>query len=240
VNEPRRLAQPLHVLADGDGYGGKLLAQGHGYGVLELGPSQLEHILELLPLEGEGILQLAHGVEQAADLPDRRELERGGVDVVRGLRQVHVVVGVAGGVVAPRPAQQLQRPVGDHLVGVHVRRRAGAALDDVDDEIGVVPAVHHLVGGLDDGRAEVRRQDLQVHVGLGRRLLDGAQGADEQGEPADGHAGDGEVLDGAQGLHAVIGSGGNLPGAQTVVLFAMSHGRLLGDFRRPCFHKTGR
>ena len=37
-----------------------------------------------------------------------------------------------------RPAQALGRQVGDHLVGVHVRRRARAGLEDVDREV-VVP-----------------------------------------------------------------------------------------------------
>ena len=33
-------------------------------------------------------------------------------------------------------SEEFERPVGDHLVGVHVGRCAGAALHHVDDEIG--------------------------------------------------------------------------------------------------------
>lgn len=47
----------------------------------------------------------------------------------------HVVVGAAELVLALLMAQELQRPVGDDLVGVHVRGRARAALDHVHQEV---------------------------------------------------------------------------------------------------------
>ena len=39
---------------------------------------------------------------------------------------------------------QLDGAVGDHFVGVHVGRRAGAGLKDIDDEFLVVPSVNDL------------------------------------------------------------------------------------------------
>ena len=48
--------------------------------------------------------------------------------------------GIQPFVVAEGRAQDFERPVGDHLVGVHVRRRARSALDHVDDELVVQKA----------------------------------------------------------------------------------------------------
>ncbi len=46
-------------------------------------------------------------------------------------------------VVARRPAQQLQCPIGQHFVDVHVGRGAGPALQGVDDDV-LVEALAHL------------------------------------------------------------------------------------------------
>ena len=52
-------------------------------------------------------------------------------------------------------AEQLDRPVGDDLVGVHVRRGAAAGLEDVDDELAVERAVDDVLRGADDRAGEV-------------------------------------------------------------------------------------
>ena len=69
------------------------------------------------------------------DAEPRRDPQRRRIDVVRALRRVDVIVRVQHVVAALLVAEVLERPVGDDLVGVHVGRRAGAALDHVDDEL---------------------------------------------------------------------------------------------------------
>src|SRR3712207_8531112 len=48
-------------------------------------------------------------------------------------------------------AEDLDRPVGDHLVGVHVGLRARARLPDHKREFGIEPALDHVLGGERDG-----------------------------------------------------------------------------------------
>ena len=101
-----------------------------------------------------------------------------GNDIVGGLAQVHLVIGMnpAGAQIA---AQDLRGPVGDDFVGVGVGGSAGAGLKNIQDEVTVEPPVNHFLGRRDDGVADGFVQDAQSHIGLGRRLLDQAQGADK-------------------------------------------------------------
>ena len=79
-----------------------------------------------------------------------------GIGVVGGLRAVDVIVRVAVLVLALLVAHQLERAVGDHLVGVHVGRGAGAALEDVEPELVVELSVDELLAGLLDARQDRR------------------------------------------------------------------------------------
>ncbi len=135
VDQLEGLREPAAVLVEHDGEGGELLPECHRHGVLQLGAAHLQHVAELDGLAGEGVLEDGHGVEQAAHRRYGRDSDGGRVDVVGGLAEVDVLVGVQVPVLAPGVAQQLQRPVGDDLVGVHVGRGAGTALNDVDDEL---------------------------------------------------------------------------------------------------------
>ena len=86
------------------------------------------------------------------------------------------------------PRELLVGDAGDHLVGVHVRRGAAAGLEDVEHELVVVLALGHGLGRTDDGRAELGGEQAEIHVDLGRGLLDQAEGPDElarEPEPAD-------------------------------------------------------
>ena len=101
--------------------------------------------------------QLAHGRRPEPRVAEQQaDVQRGRVDVVGRLRRVDVVVRVAVLVLALRVAQQLERAVGDHLVGVHVGRGAGAALDHVDDELLVQLAVDDLLARLARCRGDSR------------------------------------------------------------------------------------
>ena len=120
--------------------GVELLAERHRHRVLQLGAAHLEHVANSTRLGRKRVGQLARApASSGAVAEDDRELHRGRVGVVGRLRQVDVVVRVQRA--RSRPCawpDELERAVGDHLVRVHVRRGAGAALDHVDDELVVV------------------------------------------------------------------------------------------------------
>src|SRR5436190_1100 len=79
-------------------------------------------------------------------LVERGEVHGAREHVVRGLAEVDVVVGV----------HALAGQRGDDLVGVHVARRTGAGLEDVDRELVVVAPIRHLGRALSDALREVR------------------------------------------------------------------------------------
>ena len=70
-----------------------------------------------------------------------------------------MIVRIAVAVLAFLVAHQLERAIGDDLVGVHVRRRARAALEDIELELIVkFPVDHFPAGALDaskDGLVEL-------------------------------------------------------------------------------------
>ena len=81
----------------------------------------------------------------------------------------------------------------------------GAALHHVDDELVVQLSRGDLVAGGDD-RARLRlRQQVEVAIGVRRRLLDQRVGADQVAQRADRHAADRKVFERACGVDAVIG-----------------------------------
>src|SRR5690606_10832047 len=185
----------------------------------------------------EGQAQLLHRVDQVPDAEPGGELQRRRVDVVRALAHVHVLDRVQRRVVAARATQDLERPVGDHLVRVHVRRGARTALDDVDDELLVQRAAEDLLAGPLDRGAALRVEQPQRLVRLRRRLLDRGERPHEIGIDRDRRSGDREVLDRAQRVHAVIGVGGNLEFAEKIV-FGTCGGIVHGDPNRTTVTST--
>ena len=156
--------------------------------------------------------QIAHGEEDGQ--PRRRR-----VDVVGRLSHVHVVIGVDARVRATALTEDLGRAVGEHLVGVHVVRRAGAGLVDVDDELIAELPAENLVGGFDDRACDAGGEPAERSVRLRRGFLDQDGGGDERrrgGEPADG-----EVLDRARRLSAVIRLRGHPDVAERVAFDAV-------------------
>ena len=105
-------------------------------------------------------------------------------------------------------AHELDGPVGDDLVGVHVAGGAAAGLEDIDGEMAVKGARRHLAGRQDDGLGNCRRQQPQVAIDSGRRQLDLPQGADHL--TAQPLAADPEILHRPGGLGPVQGVVGNL------------------------------
>ncbi len=153
----------------------------------------------------QGPLQALHGLQQAPQHEDRSEAQGGGIDIIGALAQVHVVVGMAVGVLAPPVAQQFQGPVGDDLVGIHVGGSARATLHHVRGEVTVPVAVDDFLAGAVDGFCDGGFQETQPGIGAGGALLHHGEGADHGGEMTGGRTRDGEVVDGPQGLYAKEG-----------------------------------
>ena len=115
-------------------------------------------------------------------------------------------------------ARELDRAVRDHLVRVHVRGRTRAALDDVHHELAVQVAGADFLRGCDDRVRDVAIEQAELVVGHCRRFLDRRECLHEERVLRDGDAGDREVLDRAQRLHAVVGRGWYIAFAEQVVL----------------------
>ena len=111
-------------------------------------------------------------------------------DVVRRLAHVDVVVRV----------HVLARERRDHLVGVHVRRGAGAGLEDVDRELVVELAGRDPVAGGGDPLRLLRVEQPELGVDARRRGLDPPEPARDRRR--DRLAGDREVVDRLRGLAA--------------------------------------
>src|SRR5205823_3751392 len=113
-------------------------------------------------------------------------------------------------------AQELGGAIGDDLVGVGVGRRAGAGLEDIQNELVIELArwAGDLLGRLGDGVSLARLQQSKVTIGDRRSVLDAAEGPDEAAVEA--LAADGKVLDGALGGGAVVRALGHLEWAHRV------------------------
>ena len=198
---------------------GKRLAQGQRRGVLQVGAPDLDDGAEGLRLFLQRLQQMFQGGDQPMDhLLGHRDVHGGGEGVVGRLRPVAVVVGVHRVLRAQRAAQNLDRPVGDHLVGVHVGLGARAGLPHHQGEVVVQLAVDHVLGGTGDGLGDLRFQIVQLRVGARGRLLDDAQRADHR--PGQAFAADGEVDQRALGLRAPVAIGRDLQVSERIAFHA--------------------
>ena len=163
----------------------ELLPEGHRHGIHQMRATGLHDVGELDGLRAEG---RGEGGERRQQVVVRRlqggQVHRRREHVVRALTEVDVVVRVS----APAVGEGA-----DDLVGVHVRRRARAGLEDVDRELAVVLAGGDRVAGCRDRGGEVAVEQAQFGVRSGRRRLDPAEPVDHTRR--DRLAGDVEVLD---------------------------------------------
>ncbi len=189
----------------------ELLPERDGRGVHQVGAARLDQLGGLRRLGLEGLGEVAQrGQQRAHDLLRRGEVDRGREGVVARLRGVHLVVGVH---VAAEPAAG---EAGDHLVGVHVRRRARPGLEHVDGELVEVLARGHLLGGGLDRPGHVVVEHAELGVRPGRRRLDLADRPQQRRRQRS--SADREVLHRALGLRAVQGVGRHPHLAHRVVL----------------------
>ncbi len=131
-------------------------------------------------------------------------------------------------------AEQLRCAVRDHLVRVHVRRRARPGLEYVEDELGVQPAVGDLPRRACDRVAHARVEELQIDVRPGRGPLDQAERADHRAR--DRPPADREVQHRALRRRAVVRIGRHVHRTHRVALDAR---RLRCHVANPPFHGAG-
>src|SRR5207247_666395 len=116
---------------------------------------------------------------------------------------VHVVVRMNGPFLSERVTEDLVRSVRNHLVRIHVRRRAAPGLEDIEGEVGVQLALHDLLACLDDRLSDLRIEEAELHVCLGRRHLDQAERIEEA--PTEADPADREIFDGPRFRHRALG-----------------------------------
>ncbi len=169
-----------------------------------------------MALAGQRLAEALQASEQGVVAEQQAQANGGGVGVVGGLRHVHVVVRMQVLVFALGVAHRLEPEVGDHFIGIHVGRSAGAALDHVHHELLVVLTANQPGAALTDRHVLGLGQVAQLTVGICRCLLDHRQGDDQFRVMRQRHAGEAEVVQCAQGLDAVVGVGRNGKGAKQV------------------------
>ena len=116
---------------------------------------------------------LSAGINSRPTAQRGRDVHRRGKCIVRTLAHVHVVVRMdrAFFSLGTKPKAQLfVRQVGNHLVGVHVGRRAGAGLVDVDGKLGVMLALGHFAGRCQDGVGSLGVELVELAIGLRRPI----------------------------------------------------------------------
>ena len=118
-------------------------------------------------------------------------------------------------------AEQFAGAVRQHLVGVHVVRRAGACLIGVHDELIAKTTGENLVCRRHDGVRDDSVEASEIAVGFRGRFLDQDRGGDEIEWSAE--IADAEIFDGACRLHSVVGVGRDIQLPQRVALGAERH-----------------
>jgi hypothetical protein len=187
----------------------ELLAERHRHGILELRAPHLDDVGELFALGAECSDQFLVCSDDLGVAERHADMHRAGIGIIGGLRAVHVIVRITVFVFAFLVSHQLERAVGDHLVRVHVRRRARPALEDVEAELVVELSVYDLLAGLLDAGQDLLREPLGVEVGARGSELHHGEAFDEVRVLAQLDAGDLEVFECASRLNAVIRVGGH-------------------------------
>eukprot|EP00053_Salpingoeca_punica_P014059 m.127581 g.127581 ORF g.127581 m.127581 type:complete len:519 (+) comp16367_c6_seq3:176-1732(+) len=163
-------------VGDLGGVAGELLAEGERGGVLGVCAANLDDVGPGARLGVKGGMHVAEGRQEAVvDLLGAGNVHGGRVCVVGGLAHVDVVVRVDRLLGAEHAAEHLNRAVRHHLVGVHVRLRAGPRLPDGEREVRVQLAVHDLLRRGHNRPAQRRVELAQRRIGLGRRPLHHAE-----------------------------------------------------------------
>ena len=142
-------------------------------------------------------------MRQFSKLLRRADVDGGWDHVVARLPHVDVVVRMHRLARADRFAGELATAIGDDLVGVRVRARAGARLENVERKMFVELALNHFLRGLHDERAAIAHRAARVVIGLRGGPLEQTEGANEG--PGKTITADRKIQDRALGRSAVKG-----------------------------------
>ena len=102
-----------------------------------------------------------------------------GISIIGGLREIDVVVGITVLVVSMLVAEDLERPIGDHLVGIHIGRRPCSSLEHIDAELISQLPIADLVARLTHSLEDILRQLIELVIGHGGSLLGDCHRLDE-------------------------------------------------------------
>ncbi len=124
-------------------------------------------------------------------------------DIVGGLPQVDVVVGVHRTLAAPCRSQALVDEIGNDLIDVHVALGAAARLPDAQGEMGIPAPRRHLRCRLGNGGGQLGGEQTKLSIDQGRCPLDLRQGVDQL--QRHGLGANGKMLQRTLGLRAPEG-----------------------------------
>ena len=144
-----------------------------------------------------------------------RQVNGRGDHVVGRLAHVHGIIGMNRRPTSPHSAQPLIGDSRDHLVGVHVRRRAAAGLEHIEHELVVVLALGDRLSGSNNRRSELGIEQTQVQVHPRRGLFDQAHGPDKLTRETE--IADLKVTRRALSLRPVVSLGGDFHLAHRIV-----------------------
>ena len=146
----------------------EFLTERHRHRILKMRAPGLEHMSELASLGLERVGKAEGRLQEARQHQQNREPCRGRKHVIGGLAHVDVVVRMDPGIGPARFPETLGGQIREHLVRVHVVRRTGASLVDVDDELIAIAARENLVRGCHDRKTDVPIQTSELDVGDAR------------------------------------------------------------------------
>ena len=146
------LIQMLDLIFQNGSKASEGLAQSHWHRILKLCTSHLHDIGKLHALEPEAVNHLAKFVLELKMREIESEMTEGWIGIIGTLAAVHVIIRLDIAEISKFVTQNLQGAVGYHLVGIHVCRSAGTALNHVYGEgkrqlavIYFTASLHHCI-----------------------------------------------------------------------------------------------
>jgi hypothetical protein len=225
-----RFLDTLDAALDLPGIPPEFLPESYGSRILKMSSPRFDDIIKFGRLRFEGGFHPFERGKEVFFYPDQsREMDGGRDDVVRRLSAVHVVVRVDGLLRADLPAENLDRPVRDDLVRIHIRGSSAPGLENIHDEMLVMLPGDDLFGGPDDGVLQIAVEAAEFIVHLRGFEFHGSDGLYEAARKAD--SGYREIVEGASGLRPVKSLGRNFDLPHRVSFGALSC--VLGHIRSP-------
>ena len=193
----------------------KFLPERQGRCVLEVRAPDLDDVVPCACVLLERVPERRDsGLQHVDDLLDGRNVHGGREGVVGGLSPIDMVVGMNRVFCAHYAPEDLDGPVGDNLVRVHVGLGSGPGLPDDEGEVVVAFALDDFLRGPDDCIAGSGFEGSVVDVCLCGGLLDDSERADER--DGQGFVAYLEVAERALRLRAPVLVGGDFQGSEGI------------------------